>query len=183
MSTQNVPSWAYRNLALLVLPLLLGLVAFFMWFTPNPAIQAPCLALLFVYYAVVIRICKRNSGLESLWGPYLKAKPPVHQTLGALAGLVMFAALAFFGFYVTGAALLTTAFGSPVEKAYTVVAFYDPHLKRCDRKIILEGMSPVLGKGFCVSASYPAGDWVKGSRVILHGKESILGFRFTRIES
>lgn len=178
-----IPTWATTNTILLFAPIVLGFGVFFMWFIPNPTIKFPAFLVLVLYYSVIFRICKYTSGVTSLWTEYQKTSPTWREYSGAALGFVMFLLLGFAGIYFTSAALITTAFGTNVKREFTVSAFYDPHQKRCDYRLVLKEVSPVIGNGFCISSSNAKRTWVKDSKVVLYGQESILGFRFTSIGS
>jgi hypothetical protein len=179
----RIPAWAITNTLLLFTPIILGLGVFSMWFVPNPSIKLPAVIFLALYYTVVFRIGKRTSGVKSRWAEFQKTHPTWREYSWSALGFVMFLLLGFAGIYVTSAALITSAFGTDVEKEFTVSAFYDPYQRRCDYLLLLKGLSPVLGNGFCVSSNDAKGTWRKDSKVRLYGRESILGFRFTRIGS
>lgn len=172
----RIPAWAITNTLLLVAPLILGFGVFSMWFVPNPSIKLPALIFLALYYTVVFRICKRTSGVKSLWAEYQKTHPTWREYSWAALGFVMFLLLGFAGIYVTSAALITSAFGTDVEKEFTVSAFYDPYQTTCDYRLLLKGLSPVLGNGFCVSSYDAKGTWLKDSKVTLYGRRVSLGF-------
>jgi hypothetical protein len=175
--------WAYTNTALLIAPVILGFFSIRIWFVPNPATKVPSFAVLVVYYAAVFYICKRSSGVESIWREYSKKRHTWQQYLGTAAGLALLSVVSFAGIYITGASVLTAVIGGEVERRYIVTAFYDPHEKRCDLKLILKDISPALRNGFCVGSDYSHRRWEKDSEVVLHGKESIVGFRITGIGS
>jgi hypothetical protein len=183
----QIPAWAVTNTVLLFAPVVLGFGVFGMWFLPNPALTIPALVVLLLYYTVVLQICRHTSRAESIAGSMLGQFRKINASWREYAlsgvGLAMFLLFAYAGLYVTSAAWITSAVGDDVTKEFTVSAFYDPHQRRCDYKLILKEVSPVIGKGFCINSGETRAQWVRDSKVVLSGKESIFGFRFTRIGS
>lgn len=178
----RTPLWAYTNTILLFAPVLLGFGLFGMWFVPKPSFQIPALALLIVYYFVVIQICKWTSGMKSFWGPFRKVQSKWREILKLVLGFSMFGFMAYCGIYITCAAWFTSLTGTEVRKEFTVIAYYDPYKRSCDFELVLDGVAPAFTESFCISRWDNPGSWVKGNKLVLYGQESLLGFRFNKIE-
>lgn len=183
LNGKKVPAWALLNTALLFGPVALGLFVFRLWFIPNPSLKIPALFLLVSYYWVVFYICKRTSGVTSLWVEYKKTNPTWKNYLWSILGLVMFSLMGYAAFYVSLPALATTVTGHEITKTFKITSSAAVYRSSCRYELRLEGASPAIGSGFCVRANDFDPRWVKGSNVLLHGQESSLGFRFTEIGS
>jgi hypothetical protein len=182
-NSKRVPAWALLNTALLFGPLVLGLFVFRLWFIPNPTLKIPALFFLVIYYWVVFYICKRTSGGIDLWVEFKKTNPSWKNYLSLTLGLVMFSLIGYAAFYVSLPALATTVAGHEITKNFKVTSSAAVYRSGCRYELRLEGASPVIGTGFCVHANEFDPRWVKGSNVLLYGRESFLGFRFTEIGS
>lgn len=180
---RKVPAWAVLNTALLSSPLFLGLGIFRFWFIPNPSLKVPALGFLVVYYCVVFYVCKRTSGVNDLWGEYKKTNPTWRNYLGVAVGWVMFAFIGYAAFYVSLPAVATSIAGREVIKEFNIVSAKALYRTGCRYELRLEGVSPAIGAGFCIPVEQFDSRWVEGSKVMLKGRESVLGFRFTEIGS
>lgn len=183
--------WAIVNTVLLFAPVVLGIGYFRLWFIPNPSIRLPALACLILYYAIVFIICKRVSGLDSLSAEWKKTRSTWRRYIGLVGGFVMFSLLAYAGFYVTIPGLITSKIGADVHKTFVLSYLeHDPYpgglardvFPRCLYWIHLDNAPFFFGK-FCAKARDVDAQWRSGAKVTLYGKESILGFRFTKVGS
>lgn len=174
------PLWAITNTIFLFTPIALGIGAFRVWFSPNPAFLVPALLELILYYAVALSICKRTSGAKP-WGSHIKTSSGRQKYFGAL-GLVMFAFSAFHCFYTVVPAFLTSSFGNETTKQLKVASIAAVYRSGCRHEIRFNGVAPALGEGFCVNADQFDKRWAMGSIVSASGRESVLGFRITEFE-
>ncbi len=176
---KRLPSWKTTYLIFVFAPIFLGLGYFFTWFNPNPSMMFPALAAVVLYYATTFHYYRQTSGFKSLWRRHKKGNSRWQDYAYSAGGFLAFFLLAFAGIYVTTAGLLNRVVGTEFEKEFTVSAFYDPHQRYCDYKLILKEFSRPIGlEGFCVRPNYFPQKLAKGSKVTAYGKESILGVQF-----
>ena len=184
--------WAIANTVLLFAPVVLGIGYFRIWFIPNAALRLPAVACLVLYYAIVISIGKRVSGVHSLSAEWKKAnKPTWWRYVVLVAGFVMFALVAYAGFYVTIPGLITSMIGTNVHKTFVLSSLeFDPVINYSRRSIVPHcwywihlNNAPLLFDKFCADPKEVNTHWRSGTKLILYGRESILGFRFTKIGS
>jgi hypothetical protein len=177
----RLPVWAYTNTLLLCAPIILGLGAFYVWFIPNHELRVPAFLFFVFYYVVVFYICKRTSRAK-LWASYKNLNPTWREYSKTLLGFVMCSGLAYFGFYAVGPALATSVFGSETTKELTIASVSKVFRSHgCRYEIRFIDASPPMGGGFCVRVSEFGEAWAKGSKVTVYGRQSIFGFRFTKI--
>ncbi len=176
------PTWAIRNLILLLAPVVTGLLGFPLfriWFIPAPSLRLYAFVFVIAYYIVVIQLCQRSSG-KKMWASFRRSSPNIKEYVGLIVGLALFFLPAYMAFSIVGPAFITSITGRSVTKEFTVssVDSINPS-GSCGTEVRLVEVSPVLSRGFCLNSAQANVQWVSGSRVILSGKESMLGLRVT----
>ena len=176
------PRQAIANTVLLFWPIFFGIGAFRIWFISNPEFHIYAVLVLISYYFALFSYFKKLTNISFLEG-WKDTYPTWRKQFLAVLGFIMFSFMAYHGFYTVGPAFVTTVLGKSVVKELTVASIRKVYRSNgCRYEIRFVEASAPVGSGFCVGVDEFSTNWAKGSKVTLHGRESILGFRFTQIE-
>ena len=169
----------YVATALLVAPTVGGMFGLNMWFTPNPRLKWIAVGEVALYYAVLLIVLS----VLARRGPAVPRRPAAF--VGLVAGVALFGFMAFLCAYVTVPSVLTSFYGRPSTRQDRLLSVEVPLPRRarwCRHDVVLERLRPAFGKSFCENVRPTASDVSVGATVIVHGRETLFGFRLEDID-